>query len=135
MSLEDDMDVRMPDDIRVVYHPSTQQPTKTFRFEQYKQDHDRSKLDPDLLGEKPWAPFSSRDDFELAELCLQAGLNRAQIETLLQLFTRAKAGLSEITFTSFTSMQDAWTAASVKHSPVCIIYYTVCHYLELMPYK
>ena len=93
-----------------------------------------SKLDPDLLGEKPWAPFSSRDDFELAELCLQAGLNRAQIETLLRLFSSAKASHSEITFTSFTSMQDTWTAASVKHSPVRIVYYTVWHYLALMTY-
>ncbi|KAJ3536941.1 hypothetical protein NM688_g6767 [Phlebia brevispora] len=112
-----DLSVRFRDDIRVEYHPCTNRPEELYRFENYSRTHGRPEIDSKLFDSDPWEPFSSRDDFEFAELCLEAGLNKRHVTTLLELFTRAKEGHSKLSFKQYSDVEFAWKTASDRQPP------------------
>ena len=53
-------DDRLPDDIRIDYHPKAKLPPVVFRFEDFKRTHCRAEIDPEVYRQEPWAPFKSR---------------------------------------------------------------------------
>lgn len=48
-------------------------------------------MEPDS-NKRPWDPFPTRTDFELAEVMLDAHLNRGQIERILSIIWKAMNG-------------------------------------------
>lgn len=92
------------DDIRIEHHPSTNRDPDIYSFEEYcsqgesdaigpgVQEHLRRFTAPNIADTdspaRPWRPFSTRIDFELAELTLDAHMNGPQIEQLFAILNR-----------------------------------------------
>ncbi|KAK0492651.1 hypothetical protein EDD18DRAFT_1108661 [Armillaria luteobubalina] len=59
------------------YHPHSNRPPRLDKVEEFQaQTGPNATLSSD---DKPWSPFSSRDDFELAEWILESGINQGQV--------------------------------------------------------
>ena len=105
------------DDIKVEYHPRSGRGTRLFHFEDY--ECERALQQTSYTGfNKPYAPFNSLEDFKFAEIALEAGLKKAQVETLLSIIKGAREGSSSFTFESWDDMNLAWDKAAVHHPPV-----------------
>ncbi|KAI0754076.1 hypothetical protein C8Q80DRAFT_1296322 [Daedaleopsis nitida] len=83
----------------------------------------------------PWAPFHTRFDFDFAYFALDAGLTKAQVNTLLSLIRRLAPNTTELTFRSYKDLRDAWKKAESKQPafkmytvPVKYIHQTVRTY-------
>ncbi|KAF9459908.1 hypothetical protein BDZ94DRAFT_1267182 [Collybia nuda] len=98
-------------DIRIEYHPKSRIPTKFQTFEEYIQD----SPPPVIPEQKPWKPFRSRLDFEVAELALDAALNKTQANQLIKLIQRAvdNSDLDPFTLKNGAEMEKLWDRASV----------------------
>lgn len=116
----DDKSIRFADDIKVEYHPQSQRDPKLFRFEEFTRSHDRAGINPAAFDSDPWKPFKSRDDFEFAEICLEAGLTKDQITALLCTFEKVKAGTSQLSFKTYRDVEAAWELASHMHTQVSV---------------
>jgi len=104
------------DDIKVEYHPSSGRQTEIHHFGDYKQSN--SEPVP-LDNTTPWWPFSSRLDFEFAELVHEAALNKKQIDRLIGLFHKSSEDNSQrLSFKSHSDVQASWHAASERLTPV-----------------
>jgi hypothetical protein len=56
------------------------------RFEDYK---NRDNIpQPNIINPRPWWPFQSQTDFEVAELALEAALTKKQTEQLIKCLMR-----------------------------------------------
>ncbi|KAK0471836.1 hypothetical protein IW261DRAFT_1571498 [Armillaria novae-zelandiae] len=72
--------------IRTEYHPHSNRPPRLDKVEEFQA---QTKSSATLsLDDKPWSPFSSRDDFELAEWILESGINQGDIDALLTMMTK-----------------------------------------------
>lgn len=92
------------DDIKIIYHPSSNRQTDNYSFEFYcsaPTEQTESTVDPANSSgtsmepdsnKRPWHPFPTRTDFELAEVMLDAHLNRGQIERILSIIWKAMNG-------------------------------------------
>src|ERR1700722_3856232 len=69
------------DDIRTEYHPKSGRRNKTERFHKYKRSVAPENVSPPQ-NKEPWRPFISREDFEFAEVVLDAALNKDKVNTL-----------------------------------------------------
>ncbi|KAG6896264.1 hypothetical protein C0992_009421 [Termitomyces sp. T32_za158] len=69
---------------KVEYHPHSGIPTK---IGSYSDCFPQTTIPPPDF--EPWKPFKSRLDFEIAELGLEAALNKSQLDRLIKLFHRA----------------------------------------------
>ncbi|KAK0471799.1 hypothetical protein IW261DRAFT_1571685 [Armillaria novae-zelandiae] len=68
------------------YHPHSNRPPRLDKVEEFQpQTKPSATLSSD---DKPWSPFSSRDDFELAEWILESGINQGDIDALLTMMTK-----------------------------------------------
>jgi hypothetical protein len=66
-----------------------------------------------LTEEKPWWPyFNSREDFELAELMLDASLSQKQCNKLLDIIRRCAKGSGSVTLSGYSDLQSRWESAS-----------------------
>lgn len=109
-----------PDDIKVEYHPNSGRQPVIHHFEDYGR---KNSDDPDLPVERePWRPFESRLDYEVAELALEAALNQSQTERLIKLVQRAANKEDKFSICNQADLQYKWKVASVKHTPVCIVF-------------
>ena len=108
------------DDIKVEYHPRSGRGTRFFHFEDYERERAPQQTSYDGFN-KPYAPFNSLEDFKFAEIALEAGLKKAQIETLLNIIKGAREGSSAFTLRSWDDMSLAWDKAAVHHPPVCAL--------------
>lgn len=105
-------------DIKIEYHPHSKQPTEIKRLEDYLYGEDLDlgqHIDPE-----PWSLFGSLDNFEFAEWALEAELNRKQIEVILKIINRLRSGLSELTFSTYDELSQAWTIASQSQHSVLL---------------
>ncbi|KAG1731406.1 hypothetical protein EDB19DRAFT_2008263 [Suillus lakei] len=100
------------DDIRTEYHPHSGIPTKTDHFADFR-CHTAA---PSLVSENttPWEPFSSRIDFDFAELILKANLTKLQTNELIGLIRRAV--LERFSVTDYDGICKLWDAASSRHA-------------------
>jgi hypothetical protein len=69
---------------------------------------------------EPWKPFISRDDFEFADAILQAGMNKQQVETILDIICRIKQSCSDLSFSTYNNMKMAWEKATTYYPSVCL---------------
>ncbi|KAK0475603.1 hypothetical protein EDD18DRAFT_1115974 [Armillaria luteobubalina] len=64
--------------------------------------------------DKPWSPFSSRDDFELTEWILESGINQGDIDALLTMMT--KRGGQVPSFRNHRELIAMWKKAVHLHT-------------------
>ena len=69
------------------------------------------------VDEEPWLPFSTRADFEYADITLEAGLNASQSTRLILLIQRIANGES-FTLKNHEEVQRKWDKASSKLAEV-----------------
>ena len=67
---------------------------------------------------RPWAPFESRLDFEIAELILMAAFNKEQTTTLISLLKHVAEGAEEFTLRSHDDVKKKWEKVSDKCTKV-----------------
>jgi hypothetical protein len=102
-------DIRF-DDIRTEFHPASGKEPVVAHFEDYGHTKEFTYTDPPNL--RPWAPFQSRLDFEIAELILLAALNKEQTTKLISLLKRVAEGDEEFTLESHADIKKKWEGAS-----------------------
>jgi hypothetical protein len=68
--------------------------------------------------EKPWAPFRTRLDFEVAEFSQDAMLNKNQIDTLISLIRRCTENIADFTLHNQSDLNKQWDLASKKCTEV-----------------
>ncbi|KII83174.1 hypothetical protein PLICRDRAFT_58549 [Plicaturopsis crispa FD-325 SS-3] len=102
---------RGSDDIRVEYHPSSGRPTETFSFNEYGHTRrKRAKLADS--ARKPWRPFQSREDFEFAEIALDASLNQRQTDALIKFVHHCVKSPGAFNISSHAELMQKWDQAS-----------------------
>ena len=110
-------------DIKVEYHPYSKQASTIHHSEEVKKESSSSSHI--LLEEDPWEPWSCRCDFEFAEVALQGGLNKAQINILLKIIWAVSEGKKKFTLKSYNDVAEGWSQASVLCTPVSYINYKI----------
>lgn len=106
------------DDFRTEYHPKASRPTRVDHFEDYGRSEYQPPSKPPISN--PWTPFRTRLDFELADLILNAALNRQQITTLISIIhqSREQKDGEGVTLNSYKDLSDTWDRASKKSADV-----------------
>ncbi|KAG1741895.1 uncharacterized protein EDB91DRAFT_1237102 [Suillus paluster] len=101
------------DDIKVVHHPKSGIPTKVHVFGDFKRHpaHHSSWSAPEPDAQ-PWRPFKSRLEFDIAEIALEAALNNAQTDRLLDICRRCARQSEKFTFQHHKDIRAKWDAAS-----------------------
>lgn len=108
---------RVLDDIRVEYHPLSGRGAKIYRFSHFKREQPLRVPLPENF-EESHAPFESLDDFKFAEVALHAGLKEEQVNTLLSIIAKVRAGESTFSLRDYNHMNSNWERAAVFHPPV-----------------
>jgi hypothetical protein len=104
-----------PDDIRLVFHPSTGISEQYHHFD----DYCAMESTPDFSGpppkhgetDRPWRPFKTKLDFEIAEVMLDAHMNAAQTGRMLALIQDAIRHPETFTLVSLKHLSDIWDVA------------------------
>src|SRR5882757_4491777 len=104
------------DDIRIEYHPSSHRLTETIHFDEF--GHQEELRSRPLPFKKPWKPFRSREDFEFAEITLDAAMNREQIDAMINLFHRCIQSQGSFSLNNHNDLCDMWEKSSVLLTPV-----------------
>jgi len=104
------------DDIKVVYHSSTGIPEQLYHFDDYNGLEAAYSINPvsssqDRTWEKPWHPFRTKLDFEIAEVMLDAHMNEAQTERMLSLITEAVLDPESFTLANTKDLSAIWDVA------------------------
>ncbi|KAF9648124.1 hypothetical protein BDM02DRAFT_3096981 [Thelephora ganbajun] len=105
------------DDVRVECHPNSGPSTDLLRVN----EHDQSVPGASATSEpEPWAPFQTREDFEFAEIVLEAGMTGEQIDAFIKLIHRCAEKGSEGSFTisNYKDMEDMLDVASNRLAKV-----------------
>ena len=102
------------DDIQIEYHPNSGRHTDTSKVNEYRQP---LKVDATFEPE-PWAPFQTREDFEFAELALEAGMTRGQVNAMIKLFHKCIKGDGNFTILNHKDMADTFEKASNRFAKV-----------------
>ncbi|KAF9780021.1 hypothetical protein BJ322DRAFT_1165130 [Thelephora terrestris] len=92
------------------YHPNSGRQTDTFKLNEYRQSATvaNTTVDPE-----PWAPFRTREDFEFAEIALEAGMTRGQVNALTKLFHKCiSKGEGSFTISNHKDMADTFKKAA-----------------------
>lgn len=119
-------------DIKVVYHPSAGRPPDIYSFEYYcnapteeKQANDSEAMASEY-NKRPWHPFPTRADFELAEVMLDGHLNKQQIERILAIIWKAMKGpdsadpAERVTIQNSADLSNIWDhALKTRATGVC----------------
>jgi hypothetical protein len=71
---------------------------------------------------QPWSPyFDTLEDFELAELALEACLSDKHVDRLVKLIRRVADGTGRFTFEKGSDVRDGWDRAAQRLAPVGIV--------------
>ena len=106
----------MDNDIRVEYHPNSGRQADVFKLNEYRQSvtATNTTVDPE-----PWAPFQTREDFEFAEIALETGMTRGQVDALIKLFHKCiKKGEGSFTISKHKDMADKFKIAANRLTKV-----------------
>ncbi|KAG1849526.1 hypothetical protein F4604DRAFT_1883786 [Suillus subluteus] len=100
---------------KVEYHPKSGIPTKVQAFGDFKRQPAHYSLwsapDPDT---RPWRPFKSRLEFDVAKIALEAALNNEQTDRLLDICRRCAQKSEKFTFHNHKDVRAKWDAASQR---------------------
>ena len=104
------------DDIKVEHHEASGLGVHVYPFEEFNPR--ASDINPDP-SDKPWVPFTSRADFEFAELAHEAHLNKGQVTRLLTLIKKISSRQDTFTFHTTDDVDTAWEKAKLQYPSVC----------------
>lgn len=112
-------------EIRVEYHPSTQKVPQHFSFYDFDPGH-ASGISANVDAEdakghidrEPWRPFSSRIEFDIADLILETHMNTRQTDGLITLIKQCIKEPHAFTLNSSKDLQATWSAARLKLTSV-----------------
>ncbi|KAG2148370.1 hypothetical protein BD769DRAFT_1624790 [Suillus cothurnatus] len=99
-----------PDDIKIEYHPSSGIKAKVYSFNNF--EHHAADFLVPPPDSQPWSPFTSRLEFEIAEIMLEVGFNNQQTDCLVKLCHRCAVGKEKLTFKNHKDIHNMWEAAS-----------------------
>ena len=106
----------MDDDIRVEYHPNSGRQADVFKLNEYHQSATAANTAADP---EPWSPFQTREDFEFAEIALETGMTRGQVDALIKLFHKCiNKGEGSFTISNHKAMADTFKIASNRLTKV-----------------
>ena len=109
-SLTSQTQERRLDDIMTRYHPRSGKRGVIDRFEEYSV---KNPWKPQGMADEPWKPFfKSLEDFQFAEVILEAGLQEKQCETLIKIFKTCLRGDGSFNISNFADLQSSWVHAS-----------------------
>ncbi|KAJ3500219.1 hypothetical protein NLJ89_g9890 [Agrocybe chaxingu] len=100
------------DDIKIKHHPASGKPDEYYHFDDYNPKSDiRLKQASIPVDHKPWKPFRTRLDFEIAEIILDTHMNSKQTKTLLSLIRCCIETPEGFTIRNVKDLSDTWTFA------------------------
>ncbi|KAF8834824.1 hypothetical protein BDN67DRAFT_992580 [Paxillus ammoniavirescens] len=102
------------DTFKTEYHPKSGRVTIIDPFSTFSRSR---SAPPPVVDDEPWHPFTSRADFEFAEIAHKSALSKEQTDNLLHLIWRILARNTGFTLKSHTDVSDAWTRASMQLTP------------------
>nr|GAT48876.1 predicted protein [Mycena chlorophos] len=100
-----------PREIRRIFHPDSGRET----VYQTRYDYRKSRMPPKrraATNSKPWQPFSSRLDFEVADFVQRAMLNKGQTEALISLIRRCASNIDNFTLHTQRDLERVWDLAA-----------------------
>ncbi|KAJ3966423.1 hypothetical protein EV361DRAFT_854341 [Lentinula raphanica] len=98
-------------DIRIQYHPKSGRPSSIVGFEDFI-DKETPSHTPIPPSSKPWHPWQSRTNFEVAALALECFMNERQTNKLIALMHRVARGLDQFTLKDHNEVQRTWDLAA-----------------------
>jgi hypothetical protein len=101
------------DDIKVEHHPNSGIKAKVYAFEDFQRNPMAATSDPPP-NKKPWLPFKSRLEFEVAQIALEAALNNDQTDRLIKICRQCAIGNDKFTFENHKDIHRKWDAASQR---------------------
>jgi len=99
-------------DILIKYHPTARRVSAPSAPKSSRSSWAAVRTPQNHWMREPWRPFSSREDFEFAELVHDAALTRAQTETLIALIQRCQNSPGPFTLRGYKDLKEAWDNAS-----------------------
>jgi hypothetical protein len=102
------------DDIKIVYHPYCGKPEEIFHLEDYNSSLPQPTDIP--TEEKPWRPFRTRTDFEIAELIFATHMNKDQTTIFLKLLHKIAADPKCFTIANKSELDNTWEGARSYHA-------------------
>ncbi|KAF8971925.1 hypothetical protein BDZ97DRAFT_1901552 [Flammula alnicola] len=122
MRQESDNDRPPPEknEIKIEYHPSSHKEPLYFSFYDYNPAADlgTSSTEADEsethAKNKPWHPFRSRLDFEVAELILDTHMNKKQTDALISLIKQCANDPDSFTLSDSKDLSNVWQAARTR---------------------
>jgi hypothetical protein len=108
-------------DIKITFHPNSRRPDQYIRDDLNHQHSGTAEPPPTLdtpAPEKPWHPFRSRLDFELAEFALNSHLNKSKTEALLSIIKRCIKEPEQHTLKNHKELVEYWDLARTKATGV-----------------
>ena len=102
------------DDIKIVYHPHSGKPDEIFHLDDYNSSLPRPTNIP--MEEKPWRPFRTRTDFEIAELILATHMNKDQTTNFLKLLHEIADDPKCFTIANKKDLDNTWEGARSYHA-------------------
>ena len=110
-------DAPLVDNIWTEYHPHSHRPPHTAHFEDYGSE-EKSARRQFCDIKKPWSPYQTRLDFEVAELIHETAMNERQTTVLLSLLKRCADGLEKFTIKTHQELQNIWERSTIKSTGV-----------------
>lgn len=96
----------------IEYHPHSERPTRIVSPEEFKKmfnDQPDPTAPPD---DEPWHPFSTREDFDFAELVHDTKLNQKQIERFIDIINRCQKSPGSFTMRNHNDLKGSLEKAS-----------------------
>ena len=101
------LDAPLVDDIRTEYHPYSHRSPHTAHFEDHGTE-EKSARRQFCDIKKPWSPFQTWLDFEVAELIHETAMNERQTTVLLSLLKCCADGFEKFTIKTHQELQNIW---------------------------
>jgi hypothetical protein len=92
-------------DIVIEYHPHSRKGTCILSEKEFKESLNHHSDPTGPLDGEPWHPFSSREDFEFAELVHAAKLSQPLVEKMIGLIQRCQEAPGSFTINSFKDLK------------------------------
>ncbi|KIK66841.1 hypothetical protein GYMLUDRAFT_69898 [Collybiopsis luxurians FD-317 M1] len=89
-------------------------PTSIQHLDDYLADGGNPGPLPPPTDHKPWLPFQTQMNFEIATLTLECSMNQHQTNTLLEIISCAQQGFDQCTMRNYDEVQRMWDLAADK---------------------
>ena len=107
--------IHQDSDIRVKYHPNSGRRADTFKPDEYRRPVPNCNATSEP---EPWAPFQTREDFEFAEMVLDAGMTKGQVKALIKLFHKCIKKEGSFTISKYKELEGTFKVASNRLAKV-----------------